>query len=165
MGTITTLAFIAKGKGSNWELRESHSTPDGPRSKTLASFTQLDDVVIARAEKRAGHPLDKVSLERAARRVGAPVATSESERSARELLAALKMGSRPSPGLAKLLAESLAQTSSKFSDAAQAAAEWIGVSEQERSETLVDLLLLADALPAPAERMRPRFPRIPTAPA
>lgn len=159
------MAFIAKGKGASWELRESFSTPGGPRSKTLASFTRLDDAVIARAEERAGRALDKRSLERAARRVGAPVASSDSERSARDLLAAINSGERPSPGLAMLLAESLAQTSSKFSDAAQAAAEWIGVSEQERSEALVDLLLLADALPEPSERLRPRFPRIPMAPA
>jgi hypothetical protein len=157
------MAFIAKGKGSSWELRESHSTSAGPRSKTLASFAELDAAVIARAEARAGHALDRVALERAARRVGAPVAPPESERSARELLAALNQGDRPSPGLAKLLAESLAQTTSKFSDAAQAAAEWIGVSEQERADTLVDLLLLSDALPTPDERLRPRFPRIPTA--
>jgi hypothetical protein len=157
------MAFITKGKGSNWELRESHSTPAGPRSKTLASFTQLDDDAIARAEARAGHALDRVSVEQAARRVGAPVSAPESERAARDLLAAVNQGNRPSPGLAKLLAESLAQTTSKFSDAAQAAAEWIGVSEQVRSETLVDLLLLADALPSPDPSLRPNFPRIPTA--
>jgi hypothetical protein len=160
---ITTMAFIVKGKGSQWEIRESHSTPKGPRSKTLATFTQLDDAVIARATERAGNALDRKSLEQAARRVGAPVSAPASERTARELLAAINSGNRPSPGLARLLADTLVQTTSKFSDAAQAAAAWIGVPDQERAETLIDLLLLADALPVANREPQSSFPRIPAA--
>jgi hypothetical protein len=156
------MAFVAKGKGTSWEIRESHSTPAGPRSKTLASFTQLDDETIARAEARAGYALDRPSLEMAARRAGAPVQLGASERAARDLIAALNQGDLPRSGLARLLTRSLASANSQLSDAAQAAAEWIGVSEKVRSETLVDLLLLADALPTPSTDNRPKFPRIPS---
>lgn len=47
------------------------------------------------------------------------------------------------------------------SDAARAAATWKGATPEERGRALVNLLLLADALPSGQRRGKPlRFPRL-----
>lgn len=210
------MAFIVKGKAHSWEIRESHGTPRGPRSSTLATFAELTSEVIARARARAVTPLNAAALEGAARRAGAPVAEPAADRAARQLLAAAARGEQPRPGLARLVAELAGEfasnaTSSKtspmigrsgesvsraklptaglpasglpaaglpaagpsvagpsptgpphggVSDAARAAGAWAAATPAERGVALCDLLLLADALPAPRAGRTDRFPRI-----
>lgn len=192
------MAYIVKGKVHRWEIRESHGTPRGPRSSTLATFAELTPDVIERAGERAASPLDAAALEHAARRAGAPVAEPAADRAARQLLAAAARGEQPRPGLARLVAElagefAVEATSSKtgpmlgpmlgptaepmagrsgesgsranlphgvVSDAARAAGAWAAATPAERAETLCDLLMLTDALPAPRAGRTDRFPRI-----
>src|SRR4029453_939420 len=73
-GILPTMAFIVPRKNGAWEIRETRSTSDGPRSTTLASFRELTDEVIERARSRASKPLDATGLRRLALRAGAPVA-------------------------------------------------------------------------------------------
>jgi hypothetical protein len=57
----------------------------------------------------------------------------------------------------------LTTSQSRISDAARAAAQWVGVGVEERAATLRELLELADALPV---RLRPHeigFPRLKSA--
>ncbi len=156
------MAYVVRGKGKTWELRESRSTAAGPRSRTLATFAELSPDVVARANRRASRPLDPSVVERAARRAGAPVRAKPAERAARELLSELARGQRPRPVIARLVEQALGQSTESLglSAAAQAAGAWAGATYRDRSNALVDLLLLADAIPHAKRADALRFPRI-----
>jgi hypothetical protein len=140
------MAYVTKSRGDRWEIRESHSSPEGPRSHTLATFERLSDEDIARASERSGKPLDPEGIRAAARRVGAPVAHAPGNEAAIALLRAIGDGESLHPGLRKLLGEALGFR--KTSANGEAILQSIGLSEQERAADLVDLLLLSDAVPA-----------------
>jgi hypothetical protein len=153
--------YAVARKGGAWELRESASTPAGPRSRTLASFRTLTSDVIARACERAARPVGAAEVRRAAARAGAPVAASEADRAAGDLLAALAHGRTPRRSLRVLLVDALAGMEQPApSDSVRAAAPWVAASARERGDALRDLLLLADRLPTPRAPARCRFPRI-----
>jgi hypothetical protein len=154
------MAYIVPRAGGAWEIRESHTTPSGPRSRTLATFRTLTPEAIARAQTRAGRPLEAGELRQAARRAGAPLAPPVGDRAAGELLAELAAGRWPRPALARLLVESLQAERTSPAGSAQAAAAWIGASPRKRGDALRDLLALVDHLPHRERPERPRFPRI-----
>lgn len=156
------MAFVV-AKNGRFEIRESHATPKGPRSRTLATFTQLTDDVIGKAAAKASKPIDVEKLEEAARRAGAPVAVGRADQAARELIAALARGDEMEPKLRNLLLDALRGWSGPTPrpDTARSAAEWLAASPGERGKTLVDLLLLADALPSSGRRgKRLSFPHL-----
>lgn len=157
------MAYIAGRPNGNWEIRESHTTAAGPRSRTLATFATLTPEVLAHAQERAERPLQPAQLRQAARRAGAPVAPAAGDRAAAELLAELAGGRRPRAELERLLLDSLQGEPSPSSDNARAAAAWIGASPQKRGRALRDLLLLVDSLPRRERPERPGFPRISSA--
>jgi hypothetical protein len=161
------MAFVVPSKADRFEIRESANTPKGPRSRTLASFRELDDAVIEKAREKAAKSIDAKELRQAARRAGAPVARPPVDRAARELIAELGKGRSPSPTLRRMLLDLLRdgrQESFKQSPTAEAeheVAEWMAASPRERGKTLIDLLLLADALPHAGRRGKPlRYPRL-----
>jgi hypothetical protein len=161
------MAFIVPAKQGGFEIRESQATPKGPRSQTLVSFRELTDEVIEKARAKAVKPPSKEQLRSAARRAGAQVARPPIEQAARELIAELARGRRLDPGLRQILTELLqrgyredAEPSPK-NEAARGVAEWMAATPTMRGKALVDLLLLADALPAGKRQNEPlRFPRI-----
>lgn len=160
---IPTMAFVVPRKNGTWEIRESRTTGAGPRSRTLATFRELTDDVLARAQDRADRPLDHDELRGAALRAGAPVAPAPIDRAAQRLIYELSRGRKPRRGLRRLLASSVDSHDAGLSDAALAVQEWIGVSPKDRGETLRELLLLADALPQGRRPDRIEFPRLTTA--
>lgn len=158
------MAFVVPTKRGTFEIRESRSTPAGPRSRTLATFKELTEETIEKARQRAFKPPSADELRKAALRAGAPLASPPVDRTARDLLGQLAKGQRPNPMLKRLLLDALANEDRSdrpsVSDAARSVSEWVGASPQERGEALEDLLLLADALPL---RRRPEtigFPRL-----
>jgi hypothetical protein len=158
---------VAKAKGV-FEIRESHATAQGPRSRTLASFRTLTPEVLGKAAARASKPLDAEKLRLAAQRKGASVTSSSSDLAAAALLRELEQGRPPRASLTRLLREALTGTADRLNSNATAAAAWIGSTPQRRGEALHDLLLLADSLPSRrrAERVGgARFPRIESGPA
>lgn len=157
------MAFVVPTKRGKFELRESRSTPRGPRSRTLATFGELSDEVIEKAQERAAKRLDPELLRAAARRAGAPVAPPPADRAARELIAELGRGKDPQPKLRRLLSSMLNgdHRATTPADPSQAVAEWMDATAEERGRTLVDLLLLGDALPHGGRLGRPLlFPRL-----
>lgn len=154
------MAFVVKGRGNRWELRQSRNTPDGPRSVTLATFEELTAEVIEHAQSRAVSPFDVENAVRAALRAGAPVEISRTDRAARDLLRELTAGGLLRPGLKQLLADALGGTATALSSAARSAGEWAGATQRERADALVDLLLLADAIPPSGAPREQRFPRL-----
>lgn len=155
--------YATARRNGTWELRESVSTPAGPRSRTLASFRTLTPDAIERARARSTRPVDATVVRRAAVRAGAPVAPSDADRAAGELLAALAHGRTPRASLRTLVIDALAgdERRPEPSDSARAAGSWVAASASERGDALRDLLLLADRLPPPrTAAARPTFPRI-----
>ncbi len=163
------MAFVVPTRRGSFEIRESHTTPAGPRSRTLATFKELTEETIEKARRRATKPLSAEVLRAAALRAGAPVAGTPVDRTARDLLRKLAQGQRVEPMLKRLLLDALenedrsdrpSNPTATVSDAARSVSEWVGADAKERGEALEDLLLLADALPL---RRRPPtidFPRL-----
>lgn len=161
------MAFIVPTKPGRYEIRESRATPKGPRSRTLVSFGELTDEAIAKAQRKASGPLSTEELRRAARRVSAPVARKPVDRAARELIAELGKGQWLDPNLRHMLLDLLENgrrdgaQPSRRQEAAHEVAEWMAATPAEKGRALVDLLLLADALPSrgrPGESLQ--FPRL-----
>lgn len=162
------MAYVVATKPGRFEVRESRSTSKGPRSRTLASFSELTEEVIAKVRERTENPPTPAALRALAAKAGAPVPGPEVDEAARRLIRLLAEGKRPSPMLRKLLnavesenrGDLPAEREAGVSHAARSAAEWIGAGPEERAKTLRDLLELTDALPV---RLRPdeiRFPRL-----
>src|SRR6478672_11658872 len=146
------MAYVVPTRRGEFEIRESRSTPKGPRNRTLANFKELTDEVIAKAGEKAAKPLDSEDLRDAARRSGATVAPRPVDRAARELIAELAKGRRLDPSLQRLVADLLegengTEGRKPATDAERSAAEWMASTPRERGNALFDLLLLADALP------------------
>jgi hypothetical protein len=161
------MAFVVPTQRGRFEVRESRSTARGPRSQTLASFTELTDEVIEKARQKAAKPPSAEELRRAARRAGAPVARPPIEQAARELIAELAKGNRVDPGLRQILIELLQKGNrgdarpSPANEAACSVAIWMAATPKERGRALFDLLLLVDALPSGGRRSKPLgFPRL-----
>jgi hypothetical protein len=158
------MAFVVPTRKGRFEIRESRTTPKGPRATTLASFRELTDEVIEKARGKASKPLDAEDLRLAARRAGAPVAGRPVDRAARELIAELAKGAEPEPKLRRLLADAIGggwSESASSPTSSRSAAEWIAATPEQRGKTLEDLLLLADALPHGGRRGKPlRFPSL-----
>jgi hypothetical protein len=159
------MAYVTARANGAWEIRESHTTDAGPRSRTLATFKTLTLEIVELARKRSSKALDPADLRRAARRVGAPVAPPPSDRASAELIAELAAGRRPRPALTRLLVDALQADAATPVDNAEAVAAWVTATPQRRGETLRDLLLLVDHLPRRRTRERERFPRIQSRPA
>jgi hypothetical protein len=140
------MAYVTVNRRGGFEVRESRATPNGPRSRTLATFRRLDDAVVARARERerAEKPPSAEELREAALRAGAPVAAAAVDRAAAETVRRLAAGERVDPMLRRLLLDALgreaAPASPRVSDAARAASEWIGVDPRRRGEALLDAL-------------------------
>jgi hypothetical protein len=170
------MAYIIARNSGMWEIRESHSTPAGPRSRTLATFKTLTPEAIERARERSRKDLHATELRKAARRAGAPVAAQPSDRSAGELLTQLAEGHRPRPLLTRLLANALSADASRalapdgrttpptdeeqLTDSERAAGAWVAATPERRGEALRNLLLLTDWLPRATTREQLQFPRI-----
>jgi hypothetical protein len=158
------MAYVVARPGGAWEIRESRTTPAGPRGRTLATFRELTPDVIAHARARSSRPLRENKLRELAVRAGVPVAARIPNQAAGELLAELASGSRPRPVLVRLLVDAIDPgAAERVSDSARAAARWIVASPAQRGETLRDLLLLTDRLPAAPAASPQRFPRIDSA--
>jgi hypothetical protein len=163
------MSFIVPKKNGVYEVRESRATPDGPRSRTLATFKELTDETIEKAQARAAKPPSADELRRAALRAGAPVAGSPVDETARNLLRQIAGGGQLDPMLKRLLLDALlredrsdrpADPSATVSDAARSATEWIGASSRARGKVLQDLLELVDALPVRPRPFEIGFPRL-----
>ena len=158
---MPTMAFIVSKPNGRWEVRESRRTPDGPRSRSLASFRELTPGVIERVQERASTSVDPEDLRRRALRAGAPVAESEADRAAAALLREAYLNRRPRPALERLLADTFANgDGQRVSHEAERMKLWAGASGEQRAEALVELLELGDALPKGQRAAKSRFPRI-----
>lgn len=162
------MAYVVATKPGRFEVRESVSTPAGPRSRTLASFRDLTSETVERVQDRAEKPPTSAELTRLALRAGAQVRGSELDQAATETLRRIASGEQPDPKLRRLLIDALSKPESDghqsdakslVSDAARAASQWMGVGVEDRADALRDLLELADAIPITLRSHKIGFPR------
>jgi hypothetical protein len=163
------MAFVTRRADGRFEIRESRTTPRGPRARTLVTFRIVDDSVLDRAETRAHGGFDRDAIRRRAAELGAPEGGSPAQSAGRRLLTELGRGRRPSPAVARLLTRGLDAAGQERSPAPGAeslagALGWIDATPDARGRALRELLLLVDRLPARTRGRRPRFPRIASSP-
>lgn len=149
-----------KKRNGTFEARESRRTEEGPRSRTLASFTVLTRSIVDRIATRAETEVDPDELFDRARRAGAPVVETPIDDLAARLLRELSLGYRPRQALAHLLSDALPRQGHPPSHEADRMKMWSGASDAERGRALVDLLDLGDALPAKPRSTKSNFPRL-----
>lgn len=163
------MAYLVKRAGDQVEIRESHVTRNGPRSRQLARFTgALTPALLARAAARAKRPFDAEALLRRARVLGIPVATRAPEREARALLGRLRRGDALDPLMAELLTRALVGVPrAAVPEPLAEVAEWVGASATERGAALRDLLdaygRIVASRPPVRERPQAPFPRFSSA--
>lgn len=144
------MAYVVRRPGGRWEIRESYVTERGPRARTLATFKTLSPTTVEKAAAKARTPFEPEAVLDSARRAGAPVELSRGDALATRLLRELGRDARIRPGLRRLLLEQLEDIEMGTVD--DSLAHWVGASERERADALVDLLDLADRLPKPGRR-------------
>lgn len=151
------MAYVVARRPGTWELRSSTFTPDGPRSRTLASFRVLTEEVIERAVRSSGGGLGCDDIRAAALRAGAPVAREAPLGTAAELIGELSRGACLPPRWRALLGALIPGDGDAPTDSERAAAAWADASLDRRGAALWDLLLLADRIGSgrrPARRSR-----------
>lgn len=156
------MAYLARRPAGRFDIRESVTTPDGPRSHTLASFRgALTPEVLDEAQRRASKPFDSVRLEARALELGVPVTERREHRAARDLLAALHSGAPIDPLLASLLKQMLdGLPAVPVPPLLREVAEWVGADDAMRGAALRDLLRLSDRIVRSRRgvRTRPQLP-------
>ena len=149
------------GRGTvRYEIRESVSTPAGPRARSLATFRVLTTRVIADAAARAQRSFDAEKIRARAAALGAPQRSHDAAAGAIALLAQLRNGERLPPTLAAELRRALPRQNAAVLDSLESAVEWVGADDVARGRALRDLLDVASRIPS---RPRPRtlsFPRL-----
>ena len=159
------MAYLVRRSPTRFEIRESRSTPRGPRSRVLASFPDaLTRDVLDRAAARATRPFAAAALVRRARALGIPVLERSREPEARALLSRLRRGDPLDPVLAASLRRALARLSeAPIPESLAEVSDWVGASVAERGAALRELLDLYGRIvrsrPPRRRRARTRFPR------
>ena len=159
------MAYLVRRSPTRFEIRESHSTPRGPRSRVLASFLEaLTRDVLDRAATRAARPFDAATLVRRARALGIPVLERSREPEARALLSRLRRRDPLDPVLATSLRRALARLpEAPIPESLAEVSEWVGASAAERGAALRELLDLYGRIvrsrPPRRRRDDARFPR------
>jgi hypothetical protein len=148
------------GARTRYEIRESLSTPAGPRARTLATFRVLTSGVIAEAASRARRPFDAAKVRARAAALGAPQRSNDAAASATTLVAQLRNGEPLPPALVSELHRALPPVPAHVPDTLESAVEWIGVDDATRGRTLFDLLDLASHLPSRPRPPASSFPRL-----
>jgi hypothetical protein len=163
------MAYLVKRTAARVEIRESRSTPRGPRSRRLASFVgPLTPAVLARAAAAASRPFDHRAMLRRAKAMGIAVDTRAPEKEARALLAQLRREDTIDPVMAGLLLRALdGVATAPVPEHLADVSEWIGAPLAERGAALRDLLdtfgRIAASRPPPRTRPRQIFPRFSSA--
>lgn len=162
VGRMPTMAFVVAKPNNRWEVRESYRTENGPRSRTLASFSELTPPVEKLVVERSAKDVDIEGLRLKATRAGAPV-TSEIDLMAGRLLKEMQHGRSPNRRLSNLIRDSF-RSKSQLSHEVDRMKMWTGASQRERAQALEDLLGFGDAIPDRDRRgrsaKRSEFPRI-----
>lgn len=159
------MAYFVRRPHERVEIRESVSTPAGPRSRMLASFVgALFPETLETAAREATRPFDRDALREKAETLGIPIALRRDEPELRAAIARLRSDEPIDPVLLAALRDALRihNVVPLPEDSAEIAL-WIGASDEARSDALRGLLRASDrivrARPARRAREEKAFPR------
>jgi len=164
------MAYVYRRPGGRSEIREAHTTPRGPRSRTLVSFTgALSDSHLERAAAVARGSFDRDAILERAAQLGIPCVRERADAAARELVARLRSGCALDPRLATVLHDQLSRVASQpLADSLEDVVDWIGSSDAQRGRALRDVLrlygIIAQSREPVRERPLERFPRFTSQP-
>jgi hypothetical protein len=74
VGNLVGMAYVVARPKGRFEIRESVHTSKGPRARSLANFSRLNDDVLEAARHRATRPFDPAKVRASARKAGSPIA-------------------------------------------------------------------------------------------
>ncbi len=135
------MASIVLRKDGRAEIRESYTTPRGPRSRTLAVFRELTERDLEKAERRASRPFSRSKILARARALGVPRFGESAARAARTLLAELGSGRPLAPTLVAALRDALdPRPGTPLPESVGALLPWLPASDEERGEALREQL-------------------------
>lgn len=154
------MAFVVARPGGRYEIRESESTPAGPRARTLAAFRVLTSDVLSEAGSRARRPFDAAKIRARAGELGVPRRDNIAAATAQRLVAQLRGGDHLPPALVAELRSLLPVDDVDAPDTIGDAVEWIGRDDETRARVLVDLMDLASNMPQRRRPDRSAFPCI-----
>ncbi len=150
------MATIIARTDGRYEIRESVTTPRGPRSRTLAIFRELTPEVLDHAATRARDPLDRDEIVARAAELGLHVKRIAGDVDTAEFVRRVRSGtSWPTHVRAVQTATGSVRTE-PLPGHLEPMVDWMGVDDETRSRTLVDLLGLADAIMQHRENARAR---------
>ena len=143
------MASIVLRKDGRAEIRESYTTPRGPRSRTLAVFRELTERDLDKAEGRASRPFSRARILARARKLGVPRFGDSASRAARALLAELQMGRPLAPTLVSALQDALdSRPARELPESIDALLPWLAATDEERGEALRECMHPARGLSA-----------------
>lgn len=152
-GHTTTMAYIVSRRDGRFEIRESSMTPAGPRSSTLAIFSELSEQVLALASARANGSFSSDELRGRATTMGVPWVGNQAALTARRLIAESVSGRPPPPVFEAVLRATLIDASvAAIPPNIEPLLEWIGRSDEYKGRVIRDLLSFGDAFP-PSRRL------------
>jgi hypothetical protein len=157
------MAFLVGRRDGRFEIRESISTPAGPRARTLASFRVLTEEVIIEARERACGRFDAAKIRQRAAELRAPHVAGGAAATSRKLVAELRQGDRPPPAIVAELRRVLPRRARDIPDSLDSALEWVGAEPSRHGAALRELLRLASMVP-PRSRGPLTFPRLSSRP-
>jgi hypothetical protein len=148
------MAYVVVRPRGRFEIRESVHTPQGSRARSLASFAELSDEVLAKASKRASRPFDADAVRVSAARAGAPIR--------RHRQAEIRHAETPQAEMQKPEMRRFVESSRRMAAALETRPpDAISSPSREPGDALIDLLDLVSQVSAfgPARRPEPlRFP-------
>lgn len=160
------MAYLVKRPRERVEIRESVSTPAGPRARMLASFVGvLRPETLEEAAREATRPFDPDAICTKAKSLGIPVIERRDEPELRAAIARLRADDPVDPVLLAALRDALGQHDAlPVPEDSVDVVEWIGTSEAARAEALRGLLRASDRIvharptrPSREEKVFPRF--------
>lgn len=158
------MAFVVAKPKARFEIRESVSTPAGPRARTLATFRVLTEGVIDEAASRAHRPFDADKIRTRAAELGVPRRANAAAAGVRALVAQLRRGEPLPPALVDELRRVLPRRRAAVPDSLESAVGWIGADDATRGRALRDLLDVTSRIPPRPRPAASAFPRISSRP-
>jgi hypothetical protein len=157
------MASVVQRSDGRFELRESVSTPDGPRSRTLAIFRELTREVLDHARERAQKPFDEHAVVAQAQKLGLHVKELLGSDETARFIARVQASSLWPTHVRAVLDSVGSVVLAPLPDHLEPMVEWMGADDERRGRALVDLLGLTHAIVRnrPSTRTEPlRFPRL-----
>jgi hypothetical protein len=139
------MATIICRRDGRFEIRESVATVRGPRSTTLAIFSELSSDVLKRAGAKADRAFDAAAIKRRAEELGVPWSGPTSVADVRHVLARVAANEVP-PAFLAALKKVTSTVEVSLSPTIEPMLHWIDKDDDERGRAVFELIELGDVI-------------------